>query len=284
MTAMARPIRTLIIDDEQMARASIRVLLGDDPEIELVGECASGADAVTAIAARSPDLVFLDVQMPRMNGFEVLEAIGDNRPFVVVFVTAYDSYAIEAFDVQALDYVLKPFDDRRFHRAVERAKDRIRHARLDHLATELVNAVSGTPSPDRAGDKPPAGAAEPLERIMIRDGGRTVFVPLSDIDWIEAADYYVQLHVGKKSYLLREPMRDLEARLDPRRFMRIHRSAIVAIDRVAELRPSAHGDHCVRLRDGTDLKLSRARRGRLRVLLAMQTARPANSADRTERE
>jgi two-component system LytT family response regulator len=276
MTALAHPIRTLIVDDEQMARASIRVLLSGDPEIELVGECASGADAVTAIAARAPDLVFLDVQMPRMNGFEVLEALGDNRSFVVVFVTAFDTYAIEAFDVQALDYVLKPFDDRRFHRAVERAKDRIRHARLDHLATELVNAVSGTPSPDRPADKPAPGSVEPLERIMIRDGGRTVFVPLSDIDWIEAADYYVQLHVGKKSYLLREPMRDLEARLDPRRFMRIHRSAIVAIDRVAELRPSAHGDHCVRLRDGTDLKLSRARRGRLRVLLAMQTARPAN--------
>ena len=119
-------------------------------------------------------------------------------------------------------------------------------------------------------------APEPLERIAIRDGGRTVFVPLAEIDWIEAADYYVQLHVGKKSYLLREPMRDLEARLDPKRFMRIHRSAIVAIDRVTELRPSAHGDHCVRLRDGTDLKLSRARRGRLRVLLAMQSSRPAN--------
>ena len=270
MTALARPIRTLIVDDEQMARASIRVLLGSDPEIELVGECASGVDAVTAIAARSPDLVFLDVQMPRMNGFEVLEAIGDARRFVVVFVTAYDSYAIEAFDVQALDYVLKPFDDRRFHRAVERAKDRIRHARLDHIASELVNVMAGA----APADKPPAN--DPHERIVIRDGGRTVFVPLSDIDWIEAADYYVQLHVGKKSYLLREPMRDLEARLDPKRFMRIHRSAIVAIDRVTELRPSAHGDHCVRLRDGTDLKLSRARRGRLRVLLAMQSSRPAN--------
>jgi two-component system, LytTR family, response regulator len=269
MTGLARPIRTLIIDDEQMARASIRVLLGGDPEIELVGECSSGVDAVTAIAARAPELVFLDIHMPQMNGFEVLDAIGDARPFVVVFVTAYDSYAIDAFDAQALDYVLKPFDDRRFHRAVERAKDRIRHARLDHLATELVQVMGGNPP----AEKP----AEPLERIVIRDGGRTVFVPLSDIDWIEAADYYVQLHVGAKSYLHREPMRDLEARLDPRRFVRIHRSAIVAIDRVAELRPSAHGDHCVRLRDGTDLKLSRARRGRLRALLAMQVVRGANS-------
>jgi two-component system LytT family response regulator len=270
MTALVRPIRTLIVDDEQMARASIRVLLGADPEIELVGECGSGVDAVNAIAARAPDLVFLDVQMPRMNGFEVLEAVGDARRFAVVFVTAYDSYAIEAFDVQALDYVLKPFDDRRFQRALERAKDQIRHARLDHLASELVHAMAG----GGPAEKPPA--AEPFERIVIRDGGRTVFIPISDIDWIEAADYYVQLHVGKKSYLHREPMRDLEARLDPRRFVRIHRSTIVALDRVAELRPSAHGDHCVRLRDGTDLKLSRARRGRLRVLLSMQSARAAN--------
>jgi len=270
MTALARPIRTLIVDDEPMARASIRVLLGADPEIELVGECSSGADAVTAIAARAPELVFLDVQMPRMTGFEVLAAVGQARRFVVVFVTAYDSYALDAFDVHALDYVLKPFDDRRFHRAVERAKDQIRHARLDHLASELVHAMAG-PAP---ADQP--GAADHGERIAIRDGGRTVFVPLSEIDWIEAADYYVQLHVGAKSYLHREPMRDLEARLDPRRFVRIHRSTIVAIDRVAELRPSAHGDHCVRLRDGTDLKLSRARRSQLRALLATYPARAAS--------
>jgi two-component system LytT family response regulator len=263
MTAVARPIRTLIVDDEQMARASLRVLLGGDPDIDLVGECGSGLDAVTAIRAAAPDLVFLDVQMPQMNGFEVLEAIGEARQFVVVFVTAYDSYALEAFDVQAIDYVLKPFDDRRFHRALDRAKDQIRHARLGHLASELVQVIAGAPA-----DKP-----DEDDRLMIRDGGRTVLVPLAEIDWIEAADYYVQLHVGAKSYLHREPLRDLEARLDPRRFVRIHRSTIVALDRVAELRPSAHGDHCVRLRDGTDLKLSRARRGRLRTLLAMRSPR-----------
>lgn len=279
-TSTGRPIRTLIVDDEQMARASIRVLLGADPEIELVGECGSGVDAISAIAARAPDLVFLDVHMPRMNGFEVLAAVGEQRPFVVVFVTAYDSYALEAFDVQALDYVLKPFDDRRFQRALERAKDQIRHARIDHLASELVHVMGdgrGLPAAEAraAADKGPA--PESSERIVIRDGGRTVFVPLGDIDWIEAADYYVQLHVGAKTYLHREPMRDLEARLDPRRFVRIHRSTIVAIDRVAELRPSAHGDHCVRLRDGTDLRLSRARRGRLRVLLSMQPTRAVGS-------
>jgi two-component system LytT family response regulator len=248
MTGQVRPIRTLIVDDEQMARASIRVLLGGDPEIELVGECSSGVEAVTTIAARAPDLVFLDVQMPRMNGFEVLAALGDTRRFVVVFVTAFDSYALDAFDVQALDYVLKPFDDRRFQRALERAKDQIRHARLDHLASELVHVMAGAAPTDK-----PAAAA--VERIVIRDGGRTVLIPLADIDWVEAADYYVQLHVGAKSYLLREPLRDLEARLDPRRFVRIHRSTIVAIDRVAELRPSAHGDHCVRLREVADARL-----------------------------
>ncbi|HEY0476551.1 MAG TPA: LytTR family DNA-binding domain-containing protein [Kofleriaceae bacterium] len=275
MTRASRPIRTLIVDDEPMARASIRVLVAGDPEIQLVGECSSGSDAVIAIAAHAPDLVFLDVQMPRMNGFEVLAAVGDDRRFAVVFVTAYDSYALAAFDVQALDYVLKPFDDRRFHRAVERAKARIRHARLDHLATELVQVVSGAaPAGAAAAAAAPGGSAP--ERITIRDGARTVFVAIEDIDWIEAADYYVQLHVGDKAYLHREPMRDLEARLDPRRFVRIHRSAIVALDRIAEMRPSAHGDHCVRLRDGTELKLSRARRGRLRVLLATQATRAAS--------
>jgi two-component system LytT family response regulator len=269
MSSAPRPIRTLIVDDEPMARASIRVLLGGDPDIEVVGECGSGSDAVTAIASQSPELVFLDVQMPRMNGFEVLQAVGEERPFAVVFVTAYDSYALAAFDVQALDYVLKPFDDRRFYRAVERAKGRIRHARLDHLASELVSVVSGA--------SPAEPAATSAERIAIRDGTRTVLVSLAEVDWIEAADYYVQLHAGARSYLHREPMRDLEARLDPRRFVRIHRSAIVALDRVVELRPSAHGDHCVRLRDGTELRLSRSRRSRLRALLAMQAARTQSS-------
>jgi len=275
VTALARPIRTLIVDDEQMARASIRVLLSGDPDIEIIGECCSGAEAVLQIQALAPELVFLDVQMPRMTGFEVLQAVGDDRRFVVVFVTAYDTYALEAFDVHALDYVLKPFDDKRFQRALERAKDQIRHARLDHLASQLVNELAS--GSNTAVPTQPAAPPEAEGRIVVRDGGRTVFVPIAEIDWIEAADYYVQLHVGQRSYLHREPMRDLEARLDPRRFVRIHRSAIVAIDRVAELRPSAHGDHCVRLRDGTDLRLSRARRGQLRVLLEMQAQRAAGA-------
>ena len=265
MTGAGQPIRALIVDDEPMARASIRVLLGADPEIAVVGECATGGDAVSAIAALAPELVFLDVQLPRMTGFDVLAAVGERRRFAVVFVTAYDSYALAAFDAQAEDYVLKPFDDDRFQRAVERAKQRIRHTRQGDLTGERAQ-----PGP---GPAPVSPAPERCERIAIRDGARTVFIALSDIDWIEAADYYVQLHVGARSYLHREPMRDLEARLDPRRFVRIHRSAIVALDRVAELRPSAHGDHCVRLRDGTELKLSRARRGQLRAMLTSSRPR-----------
>lgn len=273
MTARIRPIRTLIVNDDRMARTGIRALLDGDPDIELVGECGSGPIAVTEITTRSPDLVFLEVQMPRMTGFEVLKAIGDKRQFIVVFVTGHDSYAFEALGVRAL-YVAKPFDDRRFHRAVEQAKDRIRQARLDSTGDALETAI-----PDRASwtaaDKP--SLPDSNDHIAIRDGGRTVFVALRDIDWIEATDYYVQLHVGKKAYLLREPLRDLEARLDPRLFVRVHRSAIVALDRVAELRPSAHGDHYVRLRDGTDLRLSRSRRDHLRMLLAKRSRPQANA-------
>lgn len=250
-------IRTLIVDDERLARASIRILLARDPEIEIIGECGSAADAVRAILAQDPDLVFLDVEMPRMNGFDVLGAVGRGRRFAVVFVTAHDSYAVDAFDAQARDYVLKPFDDRRFARALDRAKSELRRARLEGLAAQMATVVPAPAAPPAPGD-----------RIEVRDGGRVVFLAVSDIDWIEADDYYVQLHVGARAYHLRESLRDLERRLDPERFLRIHRSAIVAIERVAELRPIANGDYCVRLRTGVDLKLSRGRRDRLRALLA----------------
>ena len=238
----------MVVDDEPIARLALRVLLERDPEIELVAD-GDAAAAERLVPRERPELLFLDVHMPGLDGFELLERIGVETVPAVVFVTAWDRHAKRAFDVGAVDYLLKPFDDERFSLTLSRVKQRL----------------------DRSGPR-----ADRLRRLMARTGDRVTMVDLDQVDWIEAADYYVQLHVGKKSYLLREPMRDLEARLDPRRFMRIHRSAIVAIDRVAELRPSAHGDHCVRLRDGTDLKLSRARRGRLRVLLAMQTAWPAN--------
>lgn len=260
---MSGPIRTLIVDDERMARASLRVLLAADRDIEIVGECASGASAIEAVAAQTPELVFLDVQMPRMDGFEVLAAIGEPRGFDVVFVTAHESYALAAFDVQALDYVLKPFDDARFGRALDRAKSRVRQARLEALAAQMARVVpsDGGAAAGRGGD----------EHIAVRDGERVVCVPLAEIDWIGADDYYVQLHVGARAYQLREPMRDLEARLDPQRFVRVHRSAIVALDRVVELRDGADGR--VRLRDGTELRLSRSRRRRLRALLSLGARR-----------
>jgi two-component system LytT family response regulator len=249
-------IRALIVDDERLARASIRVLLERDHDVEVIGECDSGTEAVRTILAQDPDLVFLDIEMPQMNGFDVLGAVGRSRRFAVVFVTAHDTYAVEAFDAQARDYVLKPFDDRRFARALERAKAEIRRARLETLAAEMATVVPAT-----------ALSTTSTDRIEVRDGGKVVFIAIADIDWIEADDYYVQLHVGARAYHLRESMRDLERRLDPDLFLRIHRSAIVAIERVAELRPIANGDYSVRLSTGVELKLSRGRRDRLRALL-----------------
>jgi two-component system LytT family response regulator len=260
---MSAPIRTLIVDDERLARASVRVLIAADREIEIVGECGSAVAAMEAIAQQAPELVFLDVQMPRMDGFALLASVGAARRFDVVFVTAHDSYALAAFDAQALDYVLKPFDDLRFARAVERAKLRVRQARLERLAAEMARVVPQAAAP-RA-----ATPSDAREHIAVRDGERIVCVPLADIDWIGADDYYVQLHVGRKAYLLREPLRELEARLDPQRFVRVHRSAIVAIDRVVELRAGA-GDPCVRLRDGTELRLSRSRKSHLRALFGLR--------------
>jgi len=241
----ARKWRVLIADDEPTARRGVRQLLAAFPDFVVVGECRDGNEVLAALERLSPDVVFLDIQMPEIGGFDVIRRRTPERMPAVVFLTAYDQHALRAFDAAALDYLVKPVSEARFAATMKR----------------LVKHLSG-------------GGAEPS--IVVSTSRGALVLNLREIDWIEAADYYVQLHVGKKSYLLREPMRDLEARLDPKRFMRIHRSAIVAIDRVTELRPSAHGDHCVRLRDGTDLKLSRARRGRLRVLLAMQSSRPAN--------
>jgi two-component system LytT family response regulator len=261
---VSAPIRTLIVDDERLARASVRVLLAGDRDIEIVGECGTAVAAMEAIATQAPELLFLDVQMPRMDGLALLATVGAARRFEVVFVTAHDSYALAAFDAQALDYVLKPFDDSRFARAVERAKGRVRQVRLERLAAEMARVVPPAVTPARS---------DAEERIAVRDGERIVYVRQSEIDWIAADDYYVQLHVGKKAYLLREPLRELEARLDPRRFARVHRSAIVAIDRVVELRAGAGGP-CVLLRDGTELRSSRSRRGRLRALLGLRRGPP----------
>jgi two-component system LytT family response regulator len=251
-TVVTKKIRTVIVDDEPLGRERIRTLLADDPEIDVVAESSDGRDAVTSIAKLKPDLLFLDVQMPEMNGFEVLEAVVGAEMPVVIFVTAYDQYAVKAFQVHALDYLLKSFDRERFGQAVHRAKAEIAKGR-EHRFDERLVALLEDLQEERG--KP--------ERVLVRSGGRILFLRLEEIDWIEAADNYLCLHVGRESHLLRGTMASIEERLDVRKFLRIHRSTIVNLDRVLELAPLFHGDYAVRLRDGTELVLSRSYREKL---------------------
>jgi two-component system LytT family response regulator len=251
-------IRTLIVDDEPLAREGVRLLVNGDPEIDVVGECANGRDALAAVRRLRPDLVFLDVQMPEMSGFDVLAALPPEELPAVIFVTAFDRYALRAFEVHALDYLLKPFDDERFADAVARAKRHLRLSHVSSLSERLLSLLENVrpPEPDR----------ELLSRIAIKDAGRVVFLDVSEVDWIEAADYYVQLHVGPKSYLHRESMQRLEEKLDPDRFLRIHRSAIVNRRCVRELRHKGRELHCV-LANGVSLKVARSQRGKLQKLM-----------------
>ena len=232
----AARIRTLIVDDEPPARANLRVLLRRDQDVEIVAECGSGAEALAEIRSKKPDLVFLDVQMPECDGFDVLELLGAELPPVIIFVTAYDQYALRAFEAGALDYLLKPFDNARFDRALARAKERIAHANP---------------------------TAKKLARFAIKSTGQISFVNIAEIDWIEAADYYACLHVGAKSHLLRRSMAEMEEDLDPTRFCRIHRSAIVNLERIQALELREDGEHEVLLTDGTRLRMSRRYRKEL---------------------
>jgi two-component system LytT family response regulator len=232
------------VDDEPLARSNVRVLLRLDPEIEIVGECGSGADALGEIRTVTPDLVFLDVQMPECDGFEVLERLGAQLPPAIIFVTAYDQYALRAFEAGALDYLLKPFDNPRFERALSRAKQRI---------------VSGKDSPQK------------LQRLAIKSVGQVAFVKISDIDWIEAADYYACLHVGPRTHLLRRSISELEQELDPTIFCRIHRSTIVNLTRVRSLELGAAGEYEVVLENGSSLRLSRRYRKRLQSCLSVRS-------------
>ena len=242
-------IRTLIVYDEPPSRRRVRDLLAEDPEFVLVGECGDGVEAVALLRDRPCDLVFLDVQMPGLDGLEVARRLAEGRGPAVIFVTAFDCYALPAFEVHAVDYLLKPFDRDRFRKALAWAKAAVRRDRGEAPAA-----------------LPPAALAElradrkPLERVTIKTSGRIYFLNTSDIEWVEAAGNYLRLHVGGKTHLLRETMNNLEARLDPDRFWRIHRSTIVNVDRIRELQPLFHGDYVVVLRDGTELTLSRTYR------------------------
>ena len=220
----------MLVDDEPLARSNLRVLVAKDPEIELIGECGSGAEALVAIRRKNPDLLFLDIQMPECDGFDVLEMLGSDLPAAVVFVTAYDQFALRAFEAGALDYLLKPFDDTRFHRALDRAKQTLAHRKHP---------------------------AKLLDRIVIKETGQVSFVNISEIDWIEAADYYTCLHVGAKTHLLRRSMAELEEELDPAVFCRIHRSSIVNIAQIDGLKLNPEGEYEVILKHGVSLRLSR---------------------------
>jgi two-component system, LytTR family, response regulator len=236
-------LRALIVDDELVARRRIRRLLTAEPDIVVAGECADGASAVNAIERERPDLVFLDIQMPELDGFGVLRRIDLRELPSIVFVTAYDRYALRAFDVHAIDYLLKPFTRERFRRALGRAREQIRRRSEDPGLSALAEALRNPP--------------RYLNRVGVRTSSRIVLVDLADVDWIEAADNYVRLHSQRREYLLRETLASLEQQLDPQRFARIHRSAIVQIDRIAELHPAKHGDMDVVLKTGEILTLSR---------------------------
>jgi two-component system LytT family response regulator len=271
------PIRTLVCDDEADAREGLLALLSGDPQIAVVGQARNGRETVALIEEANPELVFLDIHMPELDGFGALAHVrraGVMDTPVVVFVTAYDEYALRAFEVHALDYLLKPFSDERFAEALQLAKARVRQRRAGELGQQLAalleDAVPTAPQlhdTDRADvsipgnpDHEPSVGTPYTGRIAVRTARHVVFVRVNDIDWIEADDYYSKLHIGARAYLIRETMGSLEARLDPSRFARVHRSAIVNLDRVQTLQPYFHGAHVLTLRDGTRLTLSRSRR------------------------
>ena len=245
-------IKTLIADDEPLARERLRKLLEAEPEIALLGECADGRAAVRAIQEQSPDLVFLDVQMPELDGFGVLEALAGGPMPVVVFVTAHDKFALQAFEVHAVDYLLKPFDRERFQTALRRALERVRQNQGGEINQRLT-ALLADLKPEM---KQPG-------RLAVKVDGRVLFVKLEDIDWVEAADNYVSLHVGAEAHLLRETMAAMEGKLPAEKFLRISRSTIVNIDRVKELQPMFHGEYAVIMRSGARLTLSRGYRDKL---------------------
>lgn len=254
---MTTPIRTLIVDDEPLARNHLRSMLANDDEIEIVGEYGSGSEAVEAIRRDEPDLVLLDIQIPELDGFEVIREIGpDNMPFVL-FVTAYDEHALRAFEAQALDYLMKPVNRERFNGAVGRAKEIIRGMRGTAMGEPLARLL----------DSLQTRSVPLLDRLALRLDGRILFLRIEQIDWIEAADDYVRLHVGKQVLEHRDTLTRLEQRLPSDRFLRIHRSTIVNVDRIREMQPWFQGDYVLIMNDGARLTTGRSYRERLKGML-----------------
>ena len=272
-------MRVLVVDDEPLGRERLRRLLAGRPGVDEVRLAADGREAVAAIRTDPPDLVFLDVQMPHLDGFDVVEAVGADAMPLVVFVTAYDVHALRAFEAHALDYLLKPFDDDRFSRAFDRARARLRERRASTLGEALAGLVgdaqlvgdahpASDPSAGVVPDPLPGDGGE-IDRFPVRAGGRVMLVTAASVDWIESDGPYALLHVGPKTHTVRIPMRELEDRLDARRFIRIHRSTIVNLDRVRELRDMGRGEYQAVLHDGTELRLSRSRRAHLEQRLGL---------------
>jgi len=275
MTAAIKPMRVMIVDDEQIARDRLRRLLGLEKGVQIVAECGTGAEAIAVATAQSPDLLFLDVRMPEVDGFAVVDALPADCTPLVVFVTAFDEHATRAFDVEAVDYVLKPIDPERLHAAVERARTHLsraamaeRHERLRQL---FVDTESSFPAKDHSASARPS---EPtLERILIKDGGRMFFVNVSDVDWFEAYGNYVRVHVGAETHIIRDAIGAVERSLPANRFARIHRSAIVNLDRIKEMQQWSSGDYIVVLTTGTRLRLSRSYRDNIETTLSRSTTR-----------
>lgn len=256
----AAKIRTLIIDDEPLARERLRSLLKSDPEIEVIGECANGQQAIESIRSESPDLVFLDIQMPEGNGFEVLEHLDLERMPIVVFVTAYDQYAVRAFEVHALDYLLKPYDQARFEKTLGRAKAEIALRKTSQASQKLLSLLEGMESKKAQ-----------VDRLLIRSAGKVFFLRVDEIDWVESSGNYVKLHVGNDAHLLRETMNEMERKLNKEKFIRIHRSTIVNLDRIKEIQPWFNGEYVVILQNDSKLTASRGYRKRLSEVFSVHS-------------
>ena len=249
------PLTTLIVDDEPLAREGLRMLVSRDPEVTAIHEAKDGREAVAMIRNTQPDLVLLDVQMPEMDGFAVVQDVGAERMPAVVFVTAHDQYAIQAFEISAIDYLLKPVTEERFAQALARAKLRIRLRPADEANRQILSLLETIASPRRY-----------LKRLAVRSAGKTLFVDVEDVDWIEAAENYVQLHTARSGHLLHVAMNTIEKSLDPEMFQRIHRSVIVNVRRIRELQPALHGEYVITLQNGVRLQSGRMYHERLKSL------------------
>jgi two-component system LytT family response regulator len=251
------PFKALIVDDEPLAREGLRMLLAEDPDVVSIGEARDGREAVAAIRVMRPDLVLLDVQMPEMDGFGVVRETGPHHLPAVIFVTAHDEYAIQAFEINAIDYLLKPVTGTRFREALRRAKLRLGKHPGEDANRQILSLLETLATPRRH-----------ITRLAVRTAGKTVFVDVHDIDWIKAAENYVELHVGSKTHLLHVTLNILEKSLDGEMFLRIHRSLIVNLKRIKELQPAFHGEYVVTLTDGTQLQSGRVYHEKLKVLAA----------------